>query len=150
MSGKYTFTNGTPKEFAMAAPAVEVLGMTKRFGSMTALDNVTIHFQPGKVHALLGENGAGKSTLVKCLVGFYSATDGQIMYDGREVEIKSPFDAAALGIGMVYQQFTLVPSMTVEENLVLSRGNLPMKINWTEETKALRATVKSGRGRVTD
>lgn len=123
----------------MAAPGVEVLGMTKRFGAMTALDDVTIRFQPGKVHALLGENGAGKSTLVKCLVGFYSANAGQIMYDGREVEIKTPFDAAALGIGMVYQQFTLVPSMTVEENLVLSRGKLPMRINWSAETRDLRA-----------
>lgn len=123
----------------MAAPALQVLGMTKRFGAMTALDNVTINFEAGKVHALLGENGAGKSTLVKCLVGFYSANEGQVMYDGREVEIKTPFDSAALGIGMVYQHFTLVPSMTVEENLVLSRGNLPMKIKWSEETKALRA-----------
>jgi len=123
----------------MAAPALQVIGMTKRFGAMTALDNVTITFEPGKVHALLGENGAGKSTLVKCLVGFYSANEGQVIYDGREVAIKTPFDAAALGIGMVYQQFTLVPSMTVEENLVLSRGNLPMKIKWSEETRALRA-----------
>ena len=123
----------------MAAPPLQVLGMTKRFGAMTALDNVSITFEPGKVHALLGENGAGKSTLVKCLVGFYSANEGQIMYDGREVAIKTPFDSAALGIGMVYQQFTLVPSMTVEENLVLSRGNLPMKINWAAETRALKA-----------
>jgi simple sugar transport system ATP-binding protein len=117
--------------------------MTKRFGALTALDNVSITFEAGKVHALLGENGAGKSTLVKCLVGFYSATSGQVIYDGREADIKTPFDAAALGIGMVYQQFTLVPSMTVEENLVLSRGKLPMRINWTQETKALRAFMAS-------
>jgi len=126
----------------MAAPTVQVLGMTKRFGAMTALDDVTITFEPGKVHALLGENGAGKSTLVKCLVGFYTATEGQVMYDGREADIKTPFDAAALGIGMVYQQFTLVPSMTVEENLVLSRGNLPMHINWAAETRELKAFMQ--------
>jgi simple sugar transport system ATP-binding protein len=123
----------------MAAPSLQMLGITKRFGAMAALDNVSINFEAGKVHALLGENGAGKSTLVKCLVGFYKADEGQVIYDAREVDIKTPFDSAALGIGMVYQHFTLVPSMTVEENLVLSRGNLPMKIRWAEETKALKA-----------
>lgn len=122
----------------MAAPSLQMLNITKRFGAMTALDNVSITFEAGKVHALLGENGAGKSTLVKCLVGFYSANEGQVMYDGREADIKTPFDSAALGIGMVYQHFTLVPSMTVEENLVLSRGNLPMRIKWSEETRALK------------
>ena len=62
------------------APSVEFIGATKRFGAMTALDNVSIKVQAGSVHALLGENGAGKSTLVKCLVGFYSADAGQIMF----------------------------------------------------------------------
>ncbi len=119
------------------APEVEFIGATKRFGTLTALDNVSIRVAPGSVHALLGENGAGKSTLVKCLVGFYSADAGQITYDGREVAIRNPHDSGCLGIGMVYQHFTLVPSMTVAENLVLSRGDLPFRIDWAAERAQL-------------
>ena len=118
-------------------PEVEFIGATKRFGTLTALDNVSIRVAPGSVHALLGENGAGKSTLVKCLVGFYSADAGQITYDGREVAILNPHDSGLLGIGMVYQHFTLVPSMTVAENLVLSRGDLPFRIDWAAEKSQL-------------
>ena len=121
------------------APAVEFIGATKRFGPLTALDNVSIKVQAGTVHALLGENGAGKSTLVKCLVGFYSADAGQITFDEREVAIRNPHDSGALGIGMVYQHFTLVPSMTVAENLVLSRGDLPFRIDWAKERAQLDA-----------
>ena len=115
------------------APEVEFIGATKRFGTLVALDNVSIRVAPGTVHALLGENGAGKSTLVKCLVGFYSADAGQITFDKREVAIRNPHDSGMLGIGMVYQHFTLVPSMTVAENLVLSRGDLPFRIDWAKE-----------------
>jgi ABC-type uncharacterized transport system ATPase subunit len=86
--------------------------MTMRFGAFTALDHVTIAIAPGTFHALLGENGAGKSTLVKCMMGFYHATEGQMMVDGREVEVPDPKAAHALGLGMVYQHFTLVPSLT--------------------------------------
>jgi simple sugar transport system ATP-binding protein len=128
---------------ATGGPSVEFIGATKRFGTLTALDNVSIKVQPGSVHALLGENGAGKSTLVKCLVGFYSADGGQITYDDREVAIRNPHDSAALGIGMVYQHFTLVPSMTVAENLVLSRGDLPFRIDWAAENAALKAFMES-------
>ena len=64
--------------------------------------------RPGSFHALLGENGAGKSTLVKCMMGFYHPTSGQMLVDGREAAIASPKDASALGLGMVYQHFTLV------------------------------------------
>jgi len=119
------------------APEVEFIGATKRFGTLTAVDNVSIKVAPGSVHALLGENGAGKSTLVKCLVGFYSADAGQITYDGHEVAIRNPHDSGALSIGMVYQHFTLVPSMTVAENLVLSRGDLPFRIDWAAEKARL-------------
>ena len=89
---------------------VEMLHMTKRFGTFAALDDVSMKVAAGSFHALLGENGAGKSTLVKCLVGFYQPDDGQIQIDGREHAIRSPQDSHALGIGMVYQHFTLVPS----------------------------------------
>ena len=77
---------------------IEVLGMTKRFGAFTALDNVTMKVKSGTLHALLGENGAGKSTLVKCLVGFYPADAGQITVDGREAQIRTPHDLSLIHI----------------------------------------------------
>ena len=118
---------------------VEVLGMTKRFGAVTALDDVSLHVKPGSFHALLGENGAGKSTLVKCLVGYHPPDAGEIVVGRREREIRSPHDAHALGIGMVYQHFTLVPSMTVAENLVMARDDVPAVVRWREERERLRA-----------
>jgi simple sugar transport system ATP-binding protein len=118
---------------------VQVLGMTKRFGSFAALDNVSMKVDAGSFHALLGENGAGKSTLVKCLVGFYQPDSGQIMVGGRQREIRSPHDSHALGLGMVYQHFTLVPSMTVAENLVMSRNDVPAIVRWREERERLAA-----------
>ena len=93
------------------AIGIEAVGMTMRFGAFTALDDVSIKVPAGSFHALLGENGAGKSTLVKCMMGFYQATSGQMMVNGREVAIETPRDASALGLGMVYQHFTLVPSL---------------------------------------
>jgi simple sugar transport system ATP-binding protein len=111
--------------------------MTMRFGSFAALDDVSIRVPAGTFHALLGENGAGKSTLVKCIMGFYHPTAGQIMVDGRETAIESPKDASALGLGMVYQHFTLVPSLTGAENLVISRQEVPAVIDWGRERKAL-------------
>jgi simple sugar transport system ATP-binding protein len=124
---------------ATRAVGVETTGMTMRFGSFTALDNVSIKVTPGSFHALLGENGAGKSTLVKCIMGFYHPTAGTIQVDGREVEIASPRDAAALSLGMVYQHFTLVPSLTGAENLVISRQVVPGVIDWSKENRDLAA-----------
>ncbi|MDQ8021537.1 MAG: ABC transporter ATP-binding protein, partial [Moraxellaceae bacterium] len=121
------------------AMALEASGMCKRFGQLAALDQVSINIPAGSFHALLGENGAGKSTLVKCLVGFYKQDAGVIQVDGRETEIPSPVVASQLGIGMVYQHFTLVPSMTVAENLVTARGTLPWRIDWKREREALAA-----------
>lgn len=110
--------------------ALETCRLTKRFGAFTALDGVSLTLRPGTVHALLGENGAGKSTLVKAVVGYHRADDGAVLVDGREVEISSPTVARELGIGMVYQHFTVVPGMTVAENLLLARGRLPAVIRW--------------------
>ena len=123
----------------MRAPSLETIGMTKIFGSLVALEDVSIKVEPGTVHALLGENGAGKSTLVKCIMGFYSADKGQVLLDGKEVPIRNPRDARALGIGMVYQHFTLVPSLTGAENLVISRADAPAVIDWKKEMAALEA-----------
>jgi simple sugar transport system ATP-binding protein len=117
--------------------AVEAVGLSKRFGPLAALDDVSLRVAAGEVHALLGENGAGKSTLVKCLIGYYRADRGSILVDGRERTIDNPRDAHALGIGMVYQHFTLVPSMTVAENLVMSRADVPAMIDWRKERRTL-------------
>lgn len=127
----------------MTAPQVELVNMTKRFGANIALNNVSLVIRLGTVHALLGENGAGKSTLVKCLVGFYHPDDGHIRVDGREHRLNSPKDADALGIGMVYQHFTLVPSMTVAQNLVVSSAKLPAYIDWRSELERLAKITKS-------
>jgi simple sugar transport system ATP-binding protein len=126
-----------PLPAAGQAVSVETLGMTMRFGTLTALDDVSLRFPAGGFHALLGENGAGKSTLVKCIMGFYRPTSGALMVDGREVEIASPRDAALYGLGMVYQHFTLVPSLTGAENLVISRAEVPAVIDWAQERRAL-------------
>ena len=121
------------------APSLELIGFTKRFGAMAALDDVTVKIKAGAFHALLGENGAGKSTLVKCAMGYYAVDQGQILLNDHEVEIAHPRQAHELGLGMVYQHFTLVPNMTVLENFVLSRGDLPAVIDWAAERRALKS-----------
>ncbi|WP_223423515.1 ABC transporter ATP-binding protein [Tateyamaria pelophila] len=118
---------------------VETLHMTMRFGAFTALDDCSIHIKPGSFHALLGENGAGKSTLVKCMMGFYHATSGEMLVNRKEARIADPKAAHTLGLGMVYQHFTLVPSLTAAENLVISREDAPQVINWRAERAALQA-----------
>ena len=121
------------------APSLELIGFTKRFGAMAALDDVSVKIEAGAFHALLGENGAGKSTLVKCAMGYYAADEGQILLNDREVEIAHPRQAHELGLGMVYEHFTLVPNMTVLENFVLSRGDLSAVIDWVSERRALKS-----------
>src|SRR4029079_702304 len=118
-------------------PALEAIGLSKSFGPMRALDDVSLLLERGTVHALLGENGAGKSTLVKCIMGYYRADAGRVSVDGTEARIASPRDAAALGIGMVYQHFTLVDAMTVAENLVLARRQHPFVFDWAAERTAI-------------
>ncbi len=124
-------------------PLLEAVGLTKRFGAFTALDDVTIALHPGEFHALLGENGAGKSTLVKCILGYYQPDAGAVVLDGREVEIASPRDARRLGLGMVYQHFTLVPAMSVLENLVMAGAAVPRVVNWRAERKRLAAFMET-------
>ncbi len=116
---------------------LEAENLSKRFGTFQALDDVSLRVEPGSVHALLGENGAGKSTLVKCIMGYHQPDRGHIRLGSREVVPKSPREAQALGIGMVYQHFTLVPNMTVCENFVLARPSLPLIVDWPQERATL-------------
>ena len=132
----------SPK-ISVPAPGLEVIGIDKRFGPVHALDQVSMKVNPGTVHALLGGNGAGKSTLVKCIMGYYQPDAGQILLDGKHVTVKNPGEARSLGIGMVYQHFTLVPNMTVAENMVMSRGELPAVIDWEMEYAKLREFMRT-------
>jgi general nucleoside transport system ATP-binding protein len=116
---------------------IEAISVTKRFGGFVALDQVSLRVAPGSFHALLGENGAGKSTLVKCIMGYYRADAGEIILGDRQQVIDSPRTAHALGLGMVYQHFTLVPSMTVAENFILGKTQLPAVLRWRDELTRL-------------
>ena len=98
---------------------IEMSGITKEFPGIIANDNITLQLRKGEIHALLGENGAGKSTLMSVLFGLYQPEKGSIKVRGREVKIKGPLDANALGIGMVHQHFKLVHNFTVLQNIVL-------------------------------
>ncbi len=99
--------------------AVEMLGITKRFGDFTANDRIDLDVRRGEVHALLGENGAGKSTLMNQLYGLYPPTSGDIFINGERVRLASPRMAIERGIGMVHQHFMLVQPFTVTENIIL-------------------------------
>ena len=101
------------------SPAVEASGIVKAFPGVLANDHVDFDLRTGEVHALLGENGAGKSTLMNILAGLYRPDEGEIRIDGTAVAFGSPRDAIAAGLGMVHQHFTLVPSQTVTENILL-------------------------------
>jgi ABC-type uncharacterized transport system ATPase subunit len=117
------FGTGTPHT---GGPALlEAHGIVKRFGSLLANDIAFFDVRPGEVIALLGENGAGKSTLAKILYGYYAADAGEIRVRGARQDISSPRDARALGIGMVFQNFTLIPALSVFENVALFQNDLP-------------------------
>lgn len=103
----------------MDHPILEMHDISKSFGAVRANEDINLNIYTGEIQALLGENGAGKSTLMNILTGIYRADSGRILFDGREVSVRSPKDAVNLGIGMVHQHFLLVPTLTVAENICL-------------------------------
>src|SRR5437764_7006315 len=105
--------------------ALSLHGVTKRFPHVLANDNIDLDVYRGEVHAILGENGAGKSTLMKILYGYYQPDSGTISRDGVPIRIHSPRGGRQQGIGMVFQDFTLVPAFTVTENIALVVPDLP-------------------------
>ena len=117
----------------MSGHSLQTRNIRKEYPGTTALDGVSVTFDGGKVHALIGKNGAGKSTLVKIFAGSVQPTGGTILVDGAPVELRSPSDAFAKGIATVYQEMSLVPEMTVAENIFLGR--------WPRRTGLLRSVV---------
>jgi ribose transport system ATP-binding protein len=113
-------------------PLLEVRGVSKTFPGVRALDDVSLALYAGEVHVLLGQNGAGKSTLIKVLYGAYPPDAGEFVFDGRPVQVTSPADARALGVAVMFQDFSLVPYLDVAQNMFLGRefrGRLPGTID---------------------
>jgi simple sugar transport system ATP-binding protein len=117
---------------------IQLSQITKRFPGVVANDHVDFTLAPGEIHALLGENGAGKSTLMQILYGFHAMDSGEISIDGQPVSIDSPADAIALGIGMVHQEFMLVPTFTVAENTVLGLDEGSRLLNFKRASSRIR------------
>ena len=124
-------TGSPPHGADPAPPFLRLRGLTKRFGELTANDDISLDVAHGEIHGLLGENGAGKTTLVNIVYGLVQPDAGSIEIDGQPVTIDSPRKALELGIGMVHQHFMLVPDMTVAENVALGLGRgrlLPSRV----------------------
>ena len=124
-----------------AVPMVRMAGVRKTFPGIVAVDGVDFSTEPGEVMGILGENGAGKSTLMNVLYGMYSMDSGSIEIEGRKINMRSSADAIAHGLGMVHQAFTLVPNLTVMENIILgsepSRGGVINRVEARREVEAL-------------
>ncbi len=131
---------------AVTAPAVSMRGITKSFGGVPVLKEVDFDLRKGEIHALVGANGAGKSTLMKILVGVYTRDGGSYEVDGRHVDFRTVQDARASGVGMIFQEFSLVPTLSVAQNVFLtrearSRGGLIDDREMERGTRDLFATM---------
>lgn len=139
---------------------LDVRSVTKTYGALTALQDVSTRFQPGEIHAVLGENGAGKSTLMHVMSGFTRPDSGEVLLDNQPIPLGNPFECKRRGISMVHQHFTLVPAFTVQENLALSQLtsqgpldqntaaqpalDLARKLGWTLDPDAITAQLPVG------
>jgi ribose transport system ATP-binding protein len=122
------------------APILEVRHISKRFPGVVALDDVSLEFQPGEVHAIVGENGAGKSTLMKILAGAYKADAGEIIYQGHPISFAHPREAQRAGISIIYQEFNLLPERTVAQNIFLGRE--PSRMGVVDARQLRQDTLK--------
>ncbi len=118
-------------------PLLRTSGLTKRFGSVVANSEVSLEIDAGEIHCFLGENGAGKSTLAECIYGYLCPECGEIFFNGKKVDIKSPSDAIHLGIGMVHQHFILVRPLSVIENIVVGTDAAELFLDLSKATKRL-------------
>ncbi len=135
-----------PKGIDGSGDLLQLRGISKNFPGVRALSNVHLEVKRGEVHALLGENGAGKSTLMKILSGAYQKDEGDIYWQGKKVEVRQPKDAERLGIGIIYQEFNLVPQMSISENVWLGREHFLNRtlhlIDWKEMHQQTREYLK--------
>jgi monosaccharide-transporting ATPase len=129
----------------MAEPLLRMTGIRKAFAGVPALSDAALEVAPGEVHALVGQNGAGKSTLIKILTGVYARDGGEVLWDGRLVDLRSPREAQGAGIATIYQELTLVPQRSVTENIVL--GYEPRKPWGSIDWKAADACAREALAR---
>ena len=127
-----SFTKGSAARSPMK-PRLSMIGVAKNFGATAALQDVSLEVAAGEVHALIGENGAGKSTLMKILSGACRADAGEILLEGERFFPFDPLEARRAGIAMIYQELTLAPDLSVEENIVL--GEEPSRGGWIDRQK---------------
>ena len=125
----------------MAEKAIELVGVTKRFGDVLANDGVSLSLEKGEILSILGENGSGKTTLMNMLSGIYFPDEGEIRVKGKEVMIRSPRDAFALGIGMIHQHFKLISILTAAQNIILGLEG-DRRLNMKEINAKIRALTE--------
>ena len=114
----------TASDEEVATGSLALRGITKSFPGVRAVDNVSVDFYPGKIHALMGENGAGKSTLMKIITGIYQPDSGQMSFNGTRLAPKSYLESLAMGIDIVHQEIQVVPDASVAENIMLDKLSL--------------------------
>jgi ribose transport system ATP-binding protein len=122
---------------------VEMHGIVKNFGGVKALSNAELCLRPGEIHALIGENGAGKSTLIRVLSGVHPCDAGEVKLEGKPVHFKNPAEGIKAGISVIYQEFALVPHLTVMENVLLDDFRSGATVNWPAMRKKAQDFLKS-------
>lgn len=133
----------TQKPVADKTPVLEMRGISKRFDTTQALDDVSLTLYPGEIHALLGENGAGKSTLIKIMTGVHAPDRGEILLDSKPVTLNSPIQAQGYGIGAIYQEPMVFPDLTVAENIFITHRSRSPFVSWGKLYKDAEAILKT-------
>src|SRR3954449_10829393 len=124
-------------------PLVELKNVSKAYGNITALKDISLRVHAGQVTGILGDNGAGKSTLIKIIAGYHPQTDGELFVDGEPIKFSSPKDSLGKGIATVYQNLAVVPLMPVWRNFFLGQEIRQRRFPWSLDSNAMRATTLS-------